>query len=144
MTAPERTMRIMKYSFIVSCLLFIVVTIEVPSKAVHPPARIIELIIILVALVNLALGFAARPFFGRLAQANAGQPNNAKPLGQWISGNVVSLAMIQSCALFAVVLHILGSPAKLVGVLFGCALLALFVWNPGTPPTEEDASGITR
>lgn len=144
MTDPERTMRIMKYAFIVSVLLFIVVTMRIPSKAVHPPQNIFEVIIVALALVNVALGFAARSFLGKLARANAGRAGNGAPLNQWMSANVVSLAMIESCALFAVVLHMLGSPARVVGMLFGCAIIAFFVWSPGVPPAPHDASGTTR
>jgi hypothetical protein len=52
--------------------------------------------------------------------------------------------MIESCALFALVLHMLGSSSKLVDFLFGCAVVVLFFWNPGHPPGVEDPSGISR
>jgi hypothetical protein len=39
MTGQERVMRTMKYAFIVSVLLFVLVTIQVSSKAAHPPAH---------------------------------------------------------------------------------------------------------
>ena len=71
MTAPERVMRTMKYAFVVSVLLFIFVTIRVPSNAAHPPQHPFELIVVMLALVNLALGLNGRRFWGRLAQANA-------------------------------------------------------------------------
>lgn len=58
MTAQERVMRTMKYAFIVSVLLFIFVTIRVPSKAAHHPAQSVELIVIVLALTNLAVGWA--------------------------------------------------------------------------------------
>lgn len=138
MTAPVRVVRTMKYAFVVSVFLFIYVTIRVPSKAARPPQQSFELIIVMLALINLALGLNGRRFWGRLAQANAGRTSNTTPLNQWFSANVFSLAMIESCALFAVVLHMLGSPTKLVGILFGCALLALFVWSPGAPPATDN------
>ena len=59
MTAPERMMRTMKYAFIVSVFLFILVTIRVPSKAAHHPSQSLELIIVVTALTNLAVGRAA-------------------------------------------------------------------------------------
>ena len=138
MTGQERVMRTMKYAFIVSVLLFVLVTIQVPSKAAHPPAHSLEFIVIVLALTNLALGLAGRPILSRLIKANAERDGNKAPLNQWMSTNIVSFALIESCALFAVVLHMLGSSAKLVGILFGCALLALLAWNPphiDPPPT---------
>lgn len=141
MTPQQSVMRIMKYAFIASILLFLVVALRIPSKAVHPPQHIAEIIIIVVALVNLALGWNGRRFFAALSKANAA---NATPLQQWFTANVFSLALMESCALFALVLHLLGSSNKLVGFLFGCSLLTLFIWNPGAPPAPEDASGISR
>lgn len=137
MTAPVQVMRTMKYAFIVSVLLFIFVTIRVPSKAAHPPQHSFEFIIVMLALVNLNLGLHGRRFWCRLAQGSAGRTSNSTPLIQWFSANVFSLAMIESCALFALVLHMLGGPTKLVGILCGCALLALFVWSPGAPPASN-------
>ena len=144
MTPPERTMGIMKYAFIVSVLLFIVVAVKVPSSAAHPPQRAVELVIACFALANVVLGFSARPLLHRLLQANAGAASNTTPLGQWLSANIVTLAFIESCALFALVLHLVGSSSKVVGVLFVVALVALIVWSPGPPPTTVDASGISR
>jgi hypothetical protein len=134
-------MRTLKYAFIGSVLLFVFVAIKVPSRAAHPPTQILELVISVVAVFNVGLGMAARPFLIRMARANSGRAQAGPSLSQWSSANIVSLAMIESCALFAVVLHTLGSSTKLVGILFGAALLALFVWTPGTPPVSDDAGG---
>jgi hypothetical protein len=143
MTAPEPTMRILKYIFIVSILLFIFVTIQVPSRVTRPPQQPIELILILLALLNLAMGLNARRLFARLGLANAKRGAQSTPLNQWFTANIWALAMIESCALFAVVLHMLGSSAKMVALLFGCSLLGLIIWSPGTPPTLNDPGGIS-
>ena len=131
-------MSILKYAFIASVLLFILVTVWVPSRAPHPPQTVVELILIFAALSNLVLGLNAKRLFGRFPQNSAGR---AVPLNPWFATNIAGLAMIESTALFAVVLHMLGSSAKVVGILFGCALIAFVVWNPGTPPSTEDAAG---
>lgn len=138
MTAPERVMRTMKYAFILSVLLFISLTIRVPSKAAHHPGQSLEFIIIAMALTNLTVGCAGRSILRRLTNANVGRNGNAAPLNQWVLANMISFALIESCALFAVVLHMLGGSTKLVGLLFGCALLALFTWNSGAPPATEN------
>lgn len=137
MLPQERTMQVMKYFFVVSCLAFILITIRVPSQAKRPPSHAFELIIAFIALANLALGFLARPLLARLAQANSSASGKATPQSQWISANLISLSIIESCALFAVVLHFVGSSHKLVGLIFACALLALFFWKPGTPPSSS-------
>jgi hypothetical protein len=144
MTAPERVMRTMKYAFIISVLLFLVVTIRVPSNATHHPQRLVELIISLLAVVDLALGWNGRRFFAQIARANSRRTIKSTPLNEWFTANIFSLAVMESCALFALVLHFLGSSATLVGLLFVCALLALVAWNPGTPQIVEDASGISH
>jgi hypothetical protein len=135
----ERVMRTMKFAFIVSVLLFIFVTTRVPSKAAHRPAQSLELVVIALALTDLAAGWAGRPILSRLTKANASRNGNTALLNQWVSANVLSFALIESCALFAVVLHFLGSSARLVGILFGCVLLALFTWSPGAPPAIENS-----
>jgi hypothetical protein len=137
MTPQERVMRTLKYAFIVSVLLFGVVMIEIPSKAVHPPQQLLELIISALALSNLVLGFNARRFLARFTPANAGSSGSATPMARWFSAGLFSLAMMESCALFALVLHMLGSSSRLVAILFACALVALFIWTPGVSPTSE-------
>jgi hypothetical protein len=127
----------MKYSFIVSVLLFGVVMIEIPSKALHPPQHLLELIMSALALSNLVLGLNARRLFARLTPANASSSLSATPMARWFSARIFSLAMMESCALFALVLHMLGSSSRLVGILFACALITLFIWTPGASPTSE-------
>ena len=144
MTGPERLMRLLKYAFIISVLLFALVTIRLPSRAMHPPRRPIELIIVLLALLDVALGWNGQRFFSQLAQANSRGTIKSTPLNQWFAANIFSLAVMESCALFAIVLHSLGSSSTLVGLLFVCSLVALVFWNPGTPPTAVDESGISR
>lgn len=52
--------------------------------------------------------------------------------------------MIESCALFALVLHLLGSSTMLVGLLFACAILTLIFWSTGSPPAPDNASGFSH
>lgn len=141
MTAPERIMLVMKLAFLISCVLFLAVILEIPSRATHPPQHVLELAVIVIALANVALAFATRPLLARFAKANS-RNRNASPLGQWFSANVLSLALIESCALFAVVLHTMGSSTKIVTLLFVCPVLALLIWRPGKPPATEEAGGI--
>ena len=129
-------MRIMKYAFIASVLLFGVVAIKIPSKAAHPPQHMIEVILSVLALSNLVLGLNAQAFFARFIKPGADTPT-ATPASQWFAAAVFSLALMESCALFALVLHLRGSSSKLVGILFGCSILTLIFWNPGSAPTQD-------
>ena len=138
MTAPDRLMRTLKFAIVVSVLLFIYVARIIPSKAAQPPQHPVELIVAVFAILNVAVGLNGRRVFGRLAQANAGRSTSTTPLNQWLTANIFSLAMMESCALFALVLHLLGSQTILVGLLFGCALLALLVWSPGASPATDN------
>ena len=117
-------MRTLKYAFIVSVLLFGVVMIEIPSKAVHPPQPLLELIISALALSNLVLGFNARRFLARFTPANAGSSGSATPTARWFSAGIFSLAMMESYALFALVLHMLGTSSRLAGCF------SLVHWSP--------------
>ena len=129
-------MRIIKYAFIASVLLFGVVAIKIPSKAAHPPQHMIEVILSVLALSNLVLGLNAQSFFARFVKPNGATAAGA-PLSQWFAPGIFSLALIESCALFALVLHLLGSSSKLVGILFACSILTLIFWNPGHAPTQD-------
>ena len=147
MTDQQRVMSTLKYTFLVSFLLFIVVATKIPSKAQHPPQKAIELAIIVLALMNLVLGMNGRRLFARITARNVVTPKGtglSTPTGQWFTANIFRLAMIESCALFALVLHLLGSSTKLVGILFACAILTLIFWSPGSPPAPDNASGVSH
>ena len=133
MTPQERMMQFLKYAFIVSVLLLGVVAMKIPSKAPRPPQHIVEAIVSVIALSNLVLGMTAQRFFTRFIKPGAGTP----AVSQWFTAGIFSLAMMESCALFALVLHLLGSSSKLVGILFACAIVTLIFWNPGRAPTQD-------
>ncbi|MBS1804776.1 MAG: hypothetical protein JST28_15535 [Acidobacteria bacterium] len=84
MTDQQRVMSILKYTFLVSFLLFIIVATKIPSKAQHPPQKGIELAIIVLALINLVLGLNGRRIFARIAVRNVASPQGnviATPTG---------------------------------------------------------------
>lgn len=134
-------LRTMKYFFVGSCLMFIVVMVRVPSNAKHPPSHAFELIICSIALANLTMAFVVRKYLvARVVETQADISQNVATEKLWITPNLFSLAMIESCALFALVLHLLGSSPIKVEFLFACAFLALFVWRPSLP--ENHGNGL--
>lgn len=144
MTAQERSLAILKFAFIVSCLLFLLITLRVPSRSAHAVQPNMERSVAAMAVLELALAFAARPLIARFAAANAGRLRNRAPLAPWMYANILSLTMIESSAVFGMVLHLLGGSEKLVGLIFGCALLAFLIWRPGTPPAHRSAGDLRR
>jgi hypothetical protein len=137
MTAPERVMQTIKYSFFVSGLLLIFVMVRIPVKSPTVANHVFEIAITAMALINLFLGLFGRPFFARLANYN---PPNSKtaPIQRWMAANIFSLACIDACMLFGLVLHFLRGRAVLVELLFAAAMVSLLFWSPGAPPSTDD------
>lgn len=57
-----------------------------------------------------------------------------------MTGYVLGLALFESCSLFGLVLHFLGSRILVVEMLFAASLLAILFWSPSVPPTDEGVS----
>jgi len=136
-TAPERVMQTIKYSFFASGLLLIFVMLRIPVKSPTVANPTVEIAITAMAIINLFLGIFGRPFFARLANTN---PANAKtaPIQRWMTANIFSLVCIDACLLFGLVLHFLRGRAALVELLFGAAMVSLLFWSPGAPPSTDD------
>ena len=144
MTQPERVMRTMKYSFIAAVVLLIVVAIRVPSTAPHAMEQSMEVVLVLVAIIDLALGLFGRRFFAKLSNSRRMRNANSPQLNQWTTGNIFSLACIFSSALFGFVLHTLRGRTVLVELLFAASLVVLLLWNPGTAPAASNAGDLSR
>ena len=141
MTAPERVMRTMKLTFIVSGFLIIYVMLKIPAAHLpHPENPALEFAIAAVALINLLLGLLARRFFARLATNSSRSGAKSTPLSRWFSANVLSFALIESCLLFGFVLNRFGGSVRLVELLCGSAMIAFLFWSPGRPPAPEDGN----
>ena len=138
MTSPERVMQTMKFSFIVSGFLLIFVMVKVPVKSSRIADHSMELIIALLAMTNLLLGLYGRPFFGRLVKGRPQGTSKQTQVQQWFTVNICSLACIDACMLFGVVLHFFRARNLLVEFVFGIAMISLIFWSPGTPPAAEN------
>jgi uncharacterized membrane protein len=137
-TAPLRMMRIMKLGFIVFGLLLICLVIKIPVPSGPPANPAFELVVIIVALTNIAAGFLAPRFFRRVVKhTSQGQPGSTT-LNQWMGASIISLACFNACMLFGFVLHFLRARVQVVEIAFAAGMISLLVWNPQPPPTTEE------
>lgn len=134
-----RVVKVLKISFVVSGLLFILIAFRIPARPTTPPDPLVEVIVSLVALTNIALGFFLPGLVSRAAGRRLTNTQASTPLQRWVSGCILSLAMFMSCCLFAVVLHFIGARVRIVEILFAFGMLSIVFWKPGTPPTEDGA-----
>jgi len=142
-TAPQavRLVRILRISLIVSVLLSFWIVLKVPATPGTLPKPLVEVVIPLLALTNVVLGFFVPGFLLRGAEDRLTGMRSATAVQRWVSDCVLSLALLESCCLFGVVLHFIGARARIVGILFAVGLLAMAFWSPGTPPGED---GVAR
>jgi len=136
MSAPDRVMRILKYGFVFSGLLFAFVAMQIPAQNQRPPEHMMETVIVLLALLNVAAGFLVR-HFPTLIAGQSPRPGTAlTPVSRWMSTNLVSLACFEACILFGLILHMLGARTR-IQLLFATGIIAMLIWRPGTAPAAE-------
>lgn len=131
--APARLMRVIRFSFAASGLLFAYVVMTVPAQAPRPVDPPVEVAFTAVAFMNVVLGFLAPRLFA-LAPQNKGKT----ALNRWLSRSLVSLALFESCTLFGVTLHFIGGRLQLVALLIAVGIISTLVWRPGDPPADDD------
>ena len=142
MKSPERMIRILRICFVVYVFLLIYLVIKLPARPQAPPNPAFGLIVTILALIDVVLGFFAQDLLRwtvKRSPQSAPKPNPAK---QWMSANIVSLALFVSCGLFGLVLHFVGAHVRFVEILFGVSLASLILWRPGTPPTENEGNSM--
>jgi hypothetical protein len=137
MSAPDRVMRILKYSFVFSGLLFAFVAMQIPAQNQRPPEHMMETVIVLLALLNVAAGFLVQ-HFPTLIAGQSPRPGTAlSPVSRWMSTNLVSLACFEACILFGLILHMLGARTRIVQLLIATGIIAMLIWRPATAPAAE-------
>ena len=133
-------MRIVRFGFIAFSALLIFLVFKLPAPSAATPNPVAEVAISIVALTNIALGFFAPRFLLSSARMRSRHASTSTPVQRWLSGCILSLALFESCVLFAFVLHQIGARERIVETLFGLGMISLLFWNPGTPPSDEDRS----
>lgn len=130
-------MRIIWFGFVLSAVMLIYLAFVLPVRTPETAGIAVETGITVVALVDVALGFLAQRFMARFAKPLPEVRQRTTALNAWLSRNLVSIAFIYSCILFAFVLHMLGARSELVEVLFSVGMISLLLWQPGRPPVLE-------
>jgi hypothetical protein len=138
--SPALFMRILKFSFIVSALLFVYIAIEIPIPPRAPISLPVEIAITVVGLACVFFGFFAPRFIFRdRGRGSPDKPASAQ-LNRWAARGLLSLAYFEACVLFGLVLHYLEASERPVEVLFAAGIIAMVSWSPGAPPGAEEGN----
>jgi hypothetical protein len=130
--------RVLKLSFLVAGAMFIFLVIRIPARPATAPSSAVEIAISVVALMCVVAGFFV-PTLIRMPAAPRlpGNSTSAPPINQWFARCILSLAFLDACNIFAVVLHFLGARVQFVELVFAIGMLSLIFWSPGTPPSAD-------
>jgi hypothetical protein len=128
-----RIARVLKLSFIIAGAMFIFLAVRIPAKASAQPTSAVELIISIVALAAVGAGFFVPKLIALPSEPSLLASTMSAPVKQWFARCVLSLALFNTCNLFALVLHFLGARVQVVELDFALGMLSLVFWNPGTP-----------
>ena len=142
MKSPERMIRILRICFVVYVFLLIYLVIKLPARPQAPPNPVFGFIVTTLALIDVVLGFFAKDLLRWTIKRSPQSAPKPTPAKQWMSANIVSLALFVSCGLFGLVLHFVSARVIFVEVLFGVSLASLILWRPGTPPTENEGNSM--
>ena len=137
MIPPARVMRIIWFGFVLSGVMLIYIVVTIPDRAPGPMGSAMQIILTLVALAAVSMGFLMPRILRRAARrAREGQTGPAA-LNVWFRDNLIGLAWIYSCNLFAFILHFFRAQVGLIELLFGVGMISLLLWQPGSPPGAQ-------
>jgi F0F1-type ATP synthase membrane subunit c/vacuolar-type H+-ATPase subunit K len=139
--AAMRLVRVMKIFFVVSMLFFLYMVMKLPATAAQTPDAMLEMVLTILALANIANGFVVPRYILRAPQRAQGDPNQATLVQRWFTANVLGFAFLESCGLFGVVLHFLGADLRRSELLIGVGIVAIVFFSPGAVP--DSGSGPT-
>jgi hypothetical protein len=138
--APERVIQIMRICFVVYAILLTYLVIKMPAQPQAPPNPAFEWFVTGLALFDIAAGFYARRVLRWMVKRSPQSAPKPPPAKQWMTANILSLALFISCGLFGLVLHFVGADVRFVEILLGVCLASLILWRPGTPPAENEGN----
>jgi len=134
MSTPERQLRLVQ----VACLLFVAVCIFVrhlvkreTQSAITPT----QWLVIVAAIWSAVSGFTGQRRIVSARTRSQRASRRSTPFSRWRAGHLMRLWTATIVALWALVLHEIGGPSRLVDTFFAVGLLLLLVWRPGASPT---------
>lgn len=65
------------------------------------------------------------------------QSQKSTPYTRWRAGHLWRLWSATSVGLWALLLHEIGGPSWVIGVLFTISMLLLLLWKPGSSPSPQ-------
>lgn len=131
MVPAERQLRVIQITcvaFTAACIYF---TFSILRSA-ERPFSVLQGVVVLCALWSASSGFMVQRLFNRIGSRKLSPDGRSTPLGRWKVGHLMRLATATSVGLWALLLHIFGSPSWLAGAVYALALVLLLIWSPGT------------
>jgi hypothetical protein len=135
----KKIAQILKMFFVLAGLMFSYIAFKFPPQRAVPPQSGFELIILVAAAMNVLLGFILPKIKASLRNPTFNRESST-PIQRWFSDYVLSLAMFESCILFGLILHFMGSRVLIVDTLSAVGLLAMLIRSPGTPSSDQGTS----
>src|SRR5712692_7229460 len=124
-----RPTRIIHGILLVSVLLYATLGEKIgPAEA--KDLKILPQLFALLAALNVVIALLAHYRMVRPAgDALRLRPDDAESLGRWRAGNLISLVLCESVALFGFVLRLLGGTFLVSAPFYSVAILLLLVWT---------------
>lgn len=132
--AAMRLVRVMKIFFVVSMLFFLYMVMKLPATAAQPPDAMLEMVLTILALANIANGFVIPRYILRAPQRAQGNTTQATLSQRFITASVLGFAFLESCSLFGVALHFLGADLQRSELLIAVGIVATVFFSPGPLP----------
>ena len=125
-----RNVRIIHGVILVSVLLYMLVIFQVHPREGHlSPAMPGVFAVFCATEIAVALVLRAR-LLTPYTETLRSNPDDAQALGRWRAGNLVSITLAQSVAVFGFVLKFLGANWFVAGPFFATAIFLLLIWTP--------------
>lgn len=138
--SPALVMRVLKFAFVASAFLFILVAVRASVQPGPPVSQQFQLMIACVGFLCIIAGFLLPRFVYRAARATEQNLSAATQLQRWMAKGILSLAFFEACILFGLTLHFVHGSTRLVAAMFGAGIAAELFWSPDAPPGAEDVT----
>ena len=132
MEAARRIMQIIQGAFLVSIVLYAVMTKLLPASVA--PNVLIFKVLALLAMGNLVMIFLLRRKLVKPSeQTLSTQPEDAGALARWRTGYLITYAFSEAIALYGLVLHFMGFTLVQVAPFFVAGFALILFYAPRRP-----------